>query len=142
MRNLSEPLAARTTEGPAPRVSARQIELLISYALRVGVIISAAFITTGLTLFVFGRHSDAAPPTLHALLHTQPSAVGLGDIVHRAVHLHPVGLIELGIFLLILTPVVRVAMTVALFAVDGDPTFLVVVCIVLAVLILGLTGLV
>ena len=42
--------------------------------------------------------------------------------------------------MLILTPIVRVAMTVMIFAVDRDPVFLVIVCVVLAVLILGLTG--
>jgi uncharacterized membrane protein len=66
--------------------------------------------------------------------------VHISDIVDRAAHLRPIGLIELGLLLLILTPVVRVAMTVMLFAIDWDPVFLVIVCVVLAILVVGITG--
>ena len=124
-------------EGP---ISARTVELWISYVLRAGVLVSGSVILLGVALYVGGRHSDAAPPSLSALLDSKSTPVHMSDVVDRAVHLHPIGLIELGLLLLILTPVVRVAMTVLLFAIDWDPMFLVIVCVVLGILIVGITG--
>jgi uncharacterized membrane protein len=124
-------------EGP---ISARTVELWISYVLRVGVVLSGSVILIGVALYVGGRHSDAAPPSLSALLDSKSTPVHISDIVDRAAHLRPIGLIELGLLLLILTPVVRVAMTVMLFAIDWDPVFLVIVCVVLAILVVGITG--
>lgn len=47
---------------------------------------------------------------------------------------------QLGLLLLIRTPVVRVAMTMALFAAQGDWTFVLITGWVLALLVLGLVG--
>jgi uncharacterized membrane protein len=49
-------------------------------------------------------------------------------------------LIQLGLLLLIATPVARVAFSVAAFAMQGDRLYVVVTLIVLAVLIYSLTG--
>jgi uncharacterized membrane protein len=50
------------------------------------------------------------------------------------------GLIQLGLLLLIATPIARVAFSVAAFALQRDRLYLVVTLIVLAVLIYSLTG--
>ena len=129
-------------EAPAPRLSTHWVELAISHTLRAGVMLAAAIILAGVVLFVAGRQGTGAPDSFTALIHAHATPVRIAGILRGAGSLDPVALIELGLLVLILTPVVRVAMTVMVFAVEGDPTFLVIVCIVLAVLILGLTGVV
>ncbi|HZP58555.1 MAG TPA: DUF1634 domain-containing protein [Dehalococcoidia bacterium] len=134
-----------TVESPSPAaaeapISARTVELWISYVLRAGVLLAAAIILTGVALLLVGRESASAPHSFSALVHTHASPLRLDDVWSRAMRLHPVGLIQLGLFVLILTPVVRVAMTVLLFAIDRDALFLVIVTIVLTVLVLGVTA--
>ncbi len=55
-------------------------------------------------------------------------------------HGDPLAFLQLGILLLILTPVLRVAMTVWLFAAEGDGVFVGIAAVVLVVLLLGLGG--
>jgi hypothetical protein len=61
-------------------------------------------------------------------------------IVREAVGLHPRAIIQLGILLLILTPVVRVAFTVLVFLAQRDVKFVAITVFVLAVLLLSLLG--
>jgi uncharacterized membrane protein len=126
----------------APRLSTHWVEMAISHTLRAGVMVAAAIILGGVLLFVTGHHDQEAPRSFDALIHSHASAIDIAGIVRGAARLDSTSVIELGVLVLILTPVVRVAMTVGVFAVEGDPTFLVIVCVVLAVLILGLTGVV
>jgi uncharacterized membrane protein len=50
------------------------------------------------------------------------------------------GIIQLGLLLLIATPIARVALSVVAFAIQRDRLYLVVTLIVLAVLMYSLTG--
>jgi uncharacterized membrane protein len=50
------------------------------------------------------------------------------------------GLIQLGLLLLIATPLARVAFSVVAFALEGDRLYVVVALIVLAVLVCSLAG--
>jgi uncharacterized membrane protein len=59
----------------------------------------------------------------------------VSDIFRKALSLDPRGLIQLGILLLIATPIVRVAFTVFAFAYQRDWTYVAVTLIVLGLLI-------
>jgi uncharacterized membrane protein len=61
-------------------------------------------------------------------------------IVKDALTFQGRGLIQLGLLLLIATPIARVAFSVAAFALQRDRLYVVVTLIVLAVLIYSLTG--
>jgi len=138
----STPLAEPGPETLRRRISIHSMEHAISLTLRGGVLTAAAIILAGVVLFVGGHRSPGAPRSFTDLIHTKASAVGLEAIIRGSFRLDAIAIIEFGVFVLILTPVVRVAMTAMVFAIDRDPVFLVIVCIVLAVLILGLTGVV
>ncbi|NNM88503.1 MAG: DUF1634 domain-containing protein [Phycisphaerae bacterium] len=86
------------------------IQDVSGWVLRIGVAVSVAVMILGLTLS-FVRH----PPTVKAMESTHFKA-GLAVIWHGVIHGHGVEIIEMGIFLLVLTPIMRVAMSVILFA--------------------------
>ena len=64
----------------------------------------------------------------------------VSGIVRDALALRGRGLIQLGLLLLIATPVARVAFSVVAFAMQRDRLYVVVALIVLAVLMCSLTG--
>jgi uncharacterized membrane protein len=64
----------------------------------------------------------------------------VSGIVRDALALRERGLIQLGLLLLIATPVARVAFSVAAFAMQRDRLYVVVALIVLAVLMYSLMG--
>jgi uncharacterized membrane protein len=64
----------------------------------------------------------------------------LRGIVRAALGLHPRGIIQLGLVLLIATPVARVAFSVFAFAVERDRMYVVFTLMVLGILILSLAG--
>jgi len=64
----------------------------------------------------------------------------LGAIVRSALALRSPAIIQLGLVLLIATPVARVAMSLVAFILQRDRVYVVVTSIVLALLIFSLTG--
>lgn len=117
-----------------------RVELLLGKTLRIGVLTAAAVLIAGVILFfarerhdvsysqALGRHEAITALTPRMLWN------GLEDGSARVV-------ILLGILLLILTPVVRVAMTLLLFIKTRDWILFACAGFVLAVLLLGLLGL-
>lgn len=144
---FDHPCAARRRAGgeghPAP--AGVRMEVWISHVLRAGVLLAGAVIALGLVLLL-ARGAAASDPVSLAALRLQdghPLPVHPGELIHRAFGGQPVAVIQLGVLLLILTPVSRVAMTVWLFVEERDPVFVAITLVVLAVLVFGLvhTGL-
>lgn len=92
----------------------RQTELIISYVLRGGVMLAAAIIALGALLFYIGylRAGSKSGPIVYP--HTA-SQVFLGLGRHD-----PVAVISLGLLVLLLTPVLRVLVSVVTFALEHD----------------------
>jgi uncharacterized membrane protein len=125
---------------------ASSLEVAISVVLRVGVVISTVVILIGIGL-TFAQHPAYlhSAATLHHLTrvrgafpHTPSQIVqGLSDASGPAV-------VMLGLFLLLLTPVVRVAVSIWLFATERPLTMAwlatAVLVIVLASFVLGRAG--
>lgn len=116
--------------------SDQRIEIVIGNMLRAGVILSAAVVFAGGALYLvkFGGHKPH-----YGAFHGEPSDLrGVSQIVEQALSLHARGLIQLGLLLLIATPVARVAFSVAGFAAEKDWLYVGVTLIVLAVLLYSL----
>ena len=62
----------------------------------------------------------------------------LGGIVRGAFAGQPLAIVQLGLVLLIATPVARVAFTLVAFVVQRDRTYVAITAIVLALLLFGL----
>ena len=120
----------------------RQVELAISWVLRIGVLVSVLVIAVGL-LLMFLHHPQQARrlddgSNYRALV--RPGA----DFPHNLAQLRAAlaagrgsGVVVLGVLLLILTPVLRVAVSVLSFVYERDPPMVLVTLFVLLVLVLS-----
>jgi uncharacterized membrane protein len=117
----------------------RKIEFAISLVLRVGVILSVSVIAIGLAV-MFYHHGDYTSITGHASYKTltsrsTPFPHTLGQLRTSLAHGDGRGIVVLGVFLLILTPILRVAVGVVSFLYEKDVPMALVTLFVLVVLI-------
>ena len=103
-----------------------------------GVTLAAAVVLFGGTVYLV-RHGCAAPQ-YHVFVGEPTDLRTVSGIVKDALAFRGRGLIQLGLLLLIATPVARVAFSVAAFAIQRDRLYVVVTLIELAVLMYSLTG--
>src|ERR1700683_3435501 len=88
----------------------RQIEEIVADLLARGVIISALVVFVG-ACFYLARYGHA--PADYGVFHGEPSDLrNLRGILHSARELRSRGIIQLGLLLLIATPVTRVAFSI------------------------------
>lgn len=115
-----------------------RIELALAWLLRAGVIVAAGLVLFGGILYLKrdgGLHPDYARFT------GEPSNLQhpLG-VLAQALALRPLGLIQLGVLVLLATPVVRVGFSLLAFAREKDRTYVALTAVVLGVLLLSLLG--
>jgi uncharacterized membrane protein len=116
------------------------VETWIGRLLTCGVVISATVLLLGGAGYLW-RSSGAAVQMSE--YRPQPDSLSRPlSILRGAAALHPEAILQLGIMLLILTPVARVALALLLFLISRDRVYVVVSLIVLSVLALGLAGVV
>lgn len=116
----------------------QKIEDIIGNLLRIGVGTAAAVVLVGAAAYLF-RHGFGHAN--YRVFRGEPSDLRtLRGIVRAASGLHPRGIIQLGLVLLIATPVARVAFSVFAFAVERDRMYVVFTLMVLGILILSLAG--
>jgi len=114
------------------------VEEWIGNLLRAGVTLAAAVVLFGASVYLI-RHGRAAPR--YQVFVGEPTDLRtLSGIVKDALAFRGRGLIQLGLLLLIATPIARVAFSAAAFAIQRDRLYVVVTLIVLAVLMYSLTG--
>ena len=120
------------------RWSDEHVELFVGNLLRWGVILAAAVTALGGLIFLFahgGRKAD------YSVFHGQPDTLkSVSQVALNAYHLQPEALIQLGLLLLIATPIARVALSLLAFFKQHDHIYILVTGIVLAVLLYSLFG--
>ena len=122
-----------------------QLETLIGWVLRIGVIVSSATIALGLVLlFATGQTGyETADSVSLANLIVSGDAGGtsfptdLGATFRGVAEGRPFAIIALGLLLLIATPMTRVAVTVVAFALRRDFVYLAFTTFVLTMLLVG-----
>jgi uncharacterized membrane protein len=105
------------------------VELAVSKLLRIGVLISGTIITIGLILFLVTGKSGYPG-------HSFPTK--FGDILHGLFALKSYAIILTGLFLLILTPVFRVFVSIFVFWKEKDKLYVVITIIVFVILMISL----
>jgi uncharacterized membrane protein len=119
-------------------LTGKRMDEIIGRLLQAGVILSALFVLAGGAVYV-ARHPE--PVTDYRVFQGEPEELRtVSGIVHEAVALHGRGLIQLGLLLLIATPIARVAFSAVAFLYQRDWTYVVVTLIVLGLLVYGLFG--
>ncbi|MFP5208333.1 MAG: DUF1634 domain-containing protein [Acidobacteriota bacterium] len=114
----------------------RRLENILGNLLRAGVLLAAVIVLAGGILYLF--HYGSNPVSYRTFSAGGPDRRTVPGIAQSAAALHSVGLIQLGLLLLIATPVARVVMAVAGFYLERDRLYVVVSLIVLAVLTFSL----
>lgn len=115
-------------------------EVWISRVLRGGVTLAGLLTLIGLVWFVVGLPQAGEPQSVAEVLTAEFHPSSPGAILAGVAAGRPTSLIRLGILVLVLTPAARVALTLVLFVRQGDRFFVAVTGVVLAILLLGLTG--
>ena len=118
------------------RMSDVVLENLIGNLLRSGVLVAAAIVFIG-GVFYLG-HSGHEPVHYSTFQPVAAELRSVGTIVLGAMHMQNAALIQLGVVLLIITPIARVALAMVGFWLEHDRLYAVVSAIVLAILFVSL----
>jgi uncharacterized membrane protein len=115
----------------------KRIDDLMGLLLRTGVIVAASLVLAGGILYLL-RHPA---PVNYRTFHGEPRDYRtVSGIIHDAKSLTGRGLIQLGLLLLIATPVARVTFSVFAFIYERDWKYVVFTLIVLGLLLFSLFG--
>ncbi len=140
-------MTEKTESMPPDMEPLTRMELVISYALRGGVLLSAAVILIGILWFALTQNTGYAkvlPHHLQDLLAFHRASgpgffpTSLQAVASGAMAGKPYAIIGLGMLLLILTPIVRVALSVFFFLAQRDWLYVGITLFVLTVLVFGL----
>jgi uncharacterized membrane protein len=114
------------------------VEELIGKLLQTGVIVASAVVVLGGGVYLV--HHGLSAPQYHVFMGEPTDLRTLSGIVQDVLALRGRGIIQLGLLLLIATPIARVAFSVVAFSVQRDRLYVVVTLIVLAILLYSLTS--
>ncbi|HEV3117411.1 MAG TPA: DUF1634 domain-containing protein [Gemmataceae bacterium] len=117
----------------------RRVEVIVGNLLRFGVLLAAVVVLIGGILYLV-QHGSEAPDYRTFDENRNKELRTLSGTLKAAWHLESRGLIQLGLFILIATPVARVAFTIYAFLRERDYTYVAITLIVLAVLLYSLFG--
>jgi uncharacterized membrane protein len=119
-----------TASGHAP--AEERVEQMVGNLLRIGVLFAAAVTLLGGIAFMI-HHGSLTPD--HSVFRGQPEMLSsLSGVIAGAVALEPAAIVQLGIVLLIATPVARVLLTLIAFASQRDWMYVLISAIVLVLL--------
>ena len=118
--------------------SDEKVEGIISALLRTGVTAAAATVLAGGLLY-FVRAGGVAPD--YHVFRGEPAALrGVSGVLKGAWHGQALSVVQLGLLLLIATPVARVVFACVAFAIQRDRSYVIISLVVLAVLLYSLSG--
>src|SRR5579883_2679620 len=121
---------------PRPPISDERVEQFLGNLLRAGVLLAAAVVVAGGVIYL-ARHGDE-PPKTHTFKGEPAELKSPSGIVTKALEGSGQAIIQLGLLLLIATPVVRVFFSALAFLRQRDYTYVVLTLIVLGVLLYSL----
>jgi uncharacterized membrane protein len=116
----------------------RRMDEVIGALLRYGVILSGSVVAAGGIWYLIQYGSS--PPSYHVFRSEPEYLRHLRGIVSGIPGFHCRRMIQLGLVLLIATPVARVAFSVVAFLLQRDRTYVAITLIVLAILLFSLSG--
>jgi uncharacterized membrane protein len=122
-----------------PSLDDRRIEVIIGNLLRAGVLMAAAVVLFGAVIYL--SHYAFQPTDFRVFRFGATAELrSVASIVKGAVHLRGESIIQLGLLLLIATPISRVIFSVFGFVIERDYLYVLITLIVLAVLLYSLLG--
>lgn len=120
------------------RIDDQRIEIIIGMLLRAGVLLAAAVVLVGAAVYLTRHGQEVANfSTFHEEMESLKTVPG---IVHGSLNGSGRAIIQLGLLLLIATPIARVIFSAAAFAMEHDYLYVAITLAVLAVLVYSLVG--
>ncbi len=114
------------------------VQQAVGNLLRAGVLLAAAVVLAGGAIYLW-HHGGGVPD--YRVFRGEPLDLrALGGIVRDATSGSGRGLVQLGLLILVATPVARVAFTAVAFALERDRTYVLVALLVLSLLLKSLAG--
>lgn len=123
------PLALRDTRD-------EQIEIVIGRLLQIGVLVAAFVVIIGGAILL-ARHGGTIA-SFGQFRGEESLLRSIGSIVHGVLRGDSSAIVQLGLVLLIATPVARVALTLGAFVLQRDRLYIAITTLVLALLLYGL----
>ena len=114
----------------------RRLETVMGRLLQAGVLLAAAVVTIGAAAYLVQHHADRVD--YRSFVPGGPGLCTFPGILRSAAHLESLGIIQLGLLILIATPVARVGLAIVGFALERDRLYTVVSVIVLLILLASL----
>ncbi|MGB0064535.1 MAG: DUF1634 domain-containing protein [Terracidiphilus sp.] len=114
----------------------RRLEVMIGQLLRAGVLLAASVVLAGGILYLARHHADRV--NYHTFTAGGQETRKYAGIVQSAAHGESAAIIQIGLLLLVLTPVARVAVALVGFFLEGDRLYVGVSLIVLVILAFSL----
>lgn len=121
-----------------PALTDARMDQIISAILRLGVGLAALVVFAG-GVYYLAKHG-AQLPHYHTFRGEPAPLRTLPGIVGFALSSHSRGVIEVGLLILLATPIARVVFSVVAFALQRDRTYLLITLLVLGVLVCNLVG--
>jgi uncharacterized membrane protein len=118
--------------------SDQQVEQIVGNLLRVGLLMAAAVVVVGAAVYL-ARHGGEQPE--YRIFHGEPPNLrGIPGIVDVTLDWRGRGIIQLGLLLLLATPIARVGFSIVAFAMQRDRLYVGITVVVLAVLLYSVIG--
>ncbi len=127
-------------KGPVAPFALREhlIEIFIGNLLRVCVIVTIAIVLFGAVLFLPNAFGNR--PSYSKFVSEPATLKSVSSIISSAWHGDSLAIIQTGMLLLILTPILRVAFSVFAFLYEKDYLYVVMTLLVLGLLLFSLSG--
>ncbi|PUZ19433.1 Uncharacterized membrane protein [Chitinophaga costaii] len=115
------------------------IEQIIGWQLRLGVITASVIVGIGGLLYLMQSGRQARPP-YHQFLGTAAGFTTLKEILTGMQQGDAKAYVQLGVVILILTPIFRIAFSLVGFVLEKDRLYICITLIVLAVMMISIFG--
>jgi uncharacterized membrane protein len=115
-----------------------QVDQALGHLLRIGVILAGAVAAAGGLAYLV--HHGSVPVDYRAFRGAPQDLRTVKGILGSALSLHSLGVIQLGLLILVATPIARVALSLVAFVRQRDRKYVLITGIVLAILVFSLAG--
>jgi uncharacterized membrane protein len=117
----------------------QDIEQMIGQLLRYGVIISSAIVFIGGLDYLY-QHGESSVPVYAVFNGESVKYTTFNGILKSVITLNAKGIVQLGVVVLIATPVLRIAFSLFAFFVEKDKLYTVITFVVLSVMLFSIFG--
>ncbi len=120
------------------KVTDKDIQSIIGNLLRIGVILSMATVLIGAVIYLFGNAGKRVD--YHAFDYAKVHLNSIKSIFTNLPALEGITIIQLGLLMLIFTPIARIVMAAVSFFIEKDYLYVLICVIVLLIIAMSLNG--